>query len=92
MPASHLVEIAGEVEGEHHLLSCAQGMIVDHAHDGFDALVERARRTVRLQLVVFDEIDAGAAEVVDQRRSVLGTEADTRLDDGADQRPPLHAG
>ena len=62
---------------------------VDDAHDGADALVERADRAVRLQLVVLDEIDAGRAELGDERRRLLGVEADARLDDGADQRAAL---
>ena len=90
MPVPHLVEVARQIKGEHHFLAAAQRVVVDHPHDGFDALVERARRTVRLQFVVLDEIDAGAAEVIDKSRRLGGTQADARLDDGPDQRSSLN--
>ena len=41
---AHLVEVAGEVEGEHHLLAGSVGMVVDDAHHGPHAVVERAVR------------------------------------------------
>ena len=56
------------------------------AHHRAGALVERAGRAVGLQLVVLDEVDAGVAELGDERRRRLGVEPDARLDDGADQR------
>ena len=54
-------------------------------------LVEWARRTVRLQFVVLDKIDAGAAEVIDESRRLGGTQADAWLDDRPDQRSSLNA-
>ena len=92
MAAPHLVELAGEVEGVHRLLAGPVGMIVDDAHHGSYALVERAVRAVRLQLVVLDEVDPGLAEVLDHGGGRLGVEADARLDDGADQRPAVNVG
>lgn len=92
VPATHLVDLAGQVEGEHHLLSGALGMIVDDAHHRAGAGLERAGGAVGLQLVVLDEVDAGLAEGGDQGGGLPGIEADAGLDDGADQRPPLDAG
>jgi hypothetical protein len=67
-------------------------MVADHPHHGGYALVERAMRSVGLQLVVLDEVDAG----LDQRRDLLsrrfGREADARLDDRPDQRPAMNPG
>ena len=84
---AHLVELAGQVEGEHHLLAGAVRMVVDDAHHGADALVEGAVGAVRLQLVVLDEVDPGFAERAwPWPRSSSGAETDARLDDGADQR------
>src|ERR1700726_2204583 len=92
MPVPHLVEVACQIEGEHHLLTGAQCVVVNHPHDGFDALVEWARRTVRLQFVVLDKINAGAAEVIDESCRLGRTQANAWLDDGPDQRPSLNAG
>ena len=92
MAAAHLIEVAGQVEGEHDLLARALGVIVDHAHNRFDPPLERTVRPVRLQFVVLDEVDAGPAELADQRRRFLGTEADARLDDRADQRSSVDTG
>ena len=86
MAAAHLIEIAGEVEGIHHLLARSVGVIIDDAHHGPGPLVERAMRSVRLKLVVLDEVDAGFAQGLGQGGGLVGPEADARLDDGADQR------
>ncbi len=82
---AHLVELAGKVEGVHHLPAGPVRMIVDDAHHGADALVERAVGAVRLQLVVLHEVDPGFAELLDHGSGRLGIESHARLDDGADQ-------
>src|SRR5690606_23772166 len=48
MSAAHLVDLAGYVEGEHHLFAGAGGVVVDDAHDRLDPFVERAVRAVGL--------------------------------------------
>ena len=59
VPAPHLVDLAGEVEGEHDLLArSARRARFDHPHHRPHPLVERAMRAVGLQFVVLDEIDA----------------------------------
>jgi len=63
-------------------------VLVQDTQDGGSALIEWAVRTVRLQIVVFDEIDAGFGEDFDLRRGLLRRHAHAGLDDGADQRPP----
>ena len=87
--AAHLVEVARQVEGEHHFLAGSIGVGVDDAHHGPHALVEGAVRAVRLEFVVLDEVDPSFAQRVDQCRRLLRPEADARLDDGADQRACL---
>jgi hypothetical protein len=88
---AHLVELAGEIEGEHGHLAGPVGLCLDHAHHRADALVEGAIRAVRLELVILDEIDAGLAELLHDCGRRFGIEAHARLDDSADQWPPLHA-
>ena len=67
-------------------------MIVDHAHDLFDTAVERTGRAIRLQFVVLDEVDAGAAQLIDKVGRLLRTQTDARLDDRPDQRPSFDTG
>ena len=60
-------------------------------HFGGDARVERTGRPVRLQFVVLDEVDAGAAQFVDDVGRFLRPETDARLDDRADLWAAMHA-
>ena len=62
----HLVEIAGDVEGEHHRLAGPVGVAIDHRHHGASPRLERAVRPVGLQLVVLHEVDAALGERLDQ--------------------------
>ena len=89
---AHLIEIAGEVEGDHHFLAGAVCMIVDHLHYRTGPLVERADRAIGIQFVVLDEVDAGFGEAANQGRRFLGAEPDARLDDRAYQRPAVDIG
>ena len=86
MAVAHLIELAREIEGIHHLLARSVGVIIDDAHHGADALVKRAMRSVGLKFVVLDEVDAGFAQSLGQGCCLVRPEADARLDDGADQR------
>src|SRR6516165_2735331 len=90
--ATHLLEIAGQIEGVHDFLAGALCVIVDHTHDGFDAPVKGTSRAVRLQFVVLDKVDSGMAELADESCSLFRTEPNTRLDDRTDQWPSLHSG
>src|SRR3546814_889760 len=83
--AAHLVEIAGHVEGEHHLLAGAVGVIVDDPHDRPRPLLEGAVGAVALKLVVLDEIDVRRGKRLDETGRLLRPEADAGLDDGSDQ-------
>jgi hypothetical protein len=67
-------------------------MVLDHPHDGASAVIERAMRSVRLKLVVLDEVDPGLAQQLDQTGGLVRAEPDARLDDGPDQRPSLDPG
>ena len=67
-------------------------VLIEHAQHGGHALIERAVRTVGLQLVVLDEVDAGFGEHLYLRSGLLRRHADTGLDDGADHRTPINAG
>ena len=64
--------------------------MVDDAHHGTHALLERTQRAVRLQFVVLDEIDAARTQHIHKLGRLLGREADRGLDDRADQRPSVH--
>ena len=66
-------------------------MGVDDAHYGPHAIVKGAAGTVRLEFVVLDEVDPDFAQRLGQGRRVFRSQADARLDDGADQRAFLHA-
>src|SRR6516162_4040785 len=92
VPTTHLVELAGQIEGVHDLPSRPLSMIVDHAHDGFDAPVKRTGRAIRLQFIVLDKVNASTAKIADDSCRLLWTEADARFDDRTDQRPFLHPG
>jgi hypothetical protein len=87
MPATHLVEVAREVEREHHLLAGTLGLIVDDAHHGPRTPLERAARPVGLQFIVLDKIDPRIDERAHEVGRFLRPETDAWLDDGADQRP-----
>jgi hypothetical protein len=58
---AHLIKIAGEIEGIHHLLARAVRMIIDDAHDGAGSLVKWAMRPIGLQFVILDEVDPSLA-------------------------------
>ncbi len=62
-------------------------MAPHRAHHGADALGDRRMLWVGAALVVLDEVDAGAAQIADQRGGLVRRQADIRLDDGSDQRP-----
>src|SRR6516225_6412082 len=87
--AAHLVEIAGEIEGEHHYLAGSLRMSVDDRYDGVHPIFETTIRSVGLQFVVLDEIDAGFTESRNKVRRFFRSEADGRFNDRADQRTPL---
>ena len=89
MPAAHLVDLAGEVKGEHDFPPMPLGRRVDDAHYGRDALLERTEGAVRLQFVVLDEVNAAIDQTADRLRRCLGRQADRGLDNGADERQAL---
>jgi hypothetical protein len=92
VPAQHVVDAAGDVDRVHRHAAEAVGMLVQHRRHGLEPGVEGRVRRVGDQLVVLEEVDAGGAEIVYQRRRLRGGEADARLDDRADQRPARDAG
>ena len=89
--APHLVDRAGDVDRVHRHAAEPVGVRAEHRHHRLEPRVERRVGRVADQLVVLDEVDAGRAERIDQRGGLLRRQADARLDDGADQRPALHA-
>ena len=86
---AHLVDLTCYIKGVHDLSACAVGMPLDHTHHRARAELEWTTRSVRLQLVVLDEVDLGFTQHVRQLCGLLRSEADRGLDDGADQRPSL---
>ena len=86
MGGSHFVDFAGDVEGEHDFFAGFFGVGVEDGHDCFDAGFEGAVGAVRLQFVVFDEIDAACGELGDHGGGGFGAEAHAGFDDGSDER------
>ncbi|MCE3250816.1 MAG: hypothetical protein K0R41_4641 [Geminicoccaceae bacterium] len=92
VPREHLVDLAGDVEGEHGPPAGSPGVPADHRHHRLDALREGAVGRIAHEFVVLDEVDAALHELVDEFRGLRRGEPDARLDDGADQRPAVDAG
>jgi hypothetical protein len=67
-------------------------MVVDHPQHRSCPGIEWAVGPIGLKLVILDEVDPGLAKCAGQGCRLLRPEADAGLDDGADQRPPLHTG
>ena len=88
----HRLGVVGDIERYHRLAPGAVGMAVDHRHHRAHPLGQRRVGRVAVDLVVLDEVDAGGAERIDQLGGLLRRQPDARLDDGADQRPAMHAG
>lgn len=76
----HLVDLAGQIEGDHDLSAASRLMAPDDVEHPPRPLVERAGRPVRLELVVLDEIDAAFAELVDDGRRLRRIEPDRGFD------------
>src|SRR5580704_4397999 len=88
---AHLVDLAGQVERVHGLMTAAVRAPLDDAHDLSRAVFERASGTVRLQFIVLDKVDARLAKIVDEGGGLLRCEADRRLHDSANEWPSLYA-
>ena len=67
-------------------------MLPDDAEDRGRALLKRAMGSIRLQFVVFDEVDAGFDQGAHLGCSFFWAHPHARFDDGADERPVFHAG
>ena len=65
VPADHLVDFADDVGGVHHF-SAGRAGGVDHAHDGFEWFFNGAVGTIRLKLVILNEIDGAFDEFADE--------------------------
>src|ERR1700722_2090281 len=91
MALEHLVQIAGDVDGVHSLLSGPLGLIPQHAQDRGSALFEGAVWPIRLKFVILDEVDTGFDQCADLGRSFFGAHPDTWLDDRTDERTILYA-
>lgn len=90
MTAEHLIETAGEVGGIKNAVAGAIPNIVKGVEHSGDAFGERAVGCVGLELVVFDEVDAGFGEQADLCGSGGRVHANRRLQDGADERTSVH--
>ena len=86
----HAVEPVADVEGHHHLAARRLGRLVHRFHHRLHAVGERRVRRIRHQLVVLHEVDTGESEGADEVGGLPRREADARLDDRADDWPPLH--
>ena len=60
-------------------------MVMDHLHHLLNTLIKRTADPIRLQFIVFDKIDTGFAERLDQMRGIMSRQTNTRLDNGADE-------
>ena len=89
--AQHLVDISGKVNRIHHLLARPVGVIAQHAQNRGGPLFEGTVRPIGLQFVIFDEVDPRLGQGTHLRGSRLRAHANARFDDGADERPLLHA-
>ena len=91
--AHHLVGIGmRDAEGVHHLLAGLLLVLEDQRHDRLHALGERRIGRAHQLLVVLDEVDAGVDQLADHLGRLVRPQPQRRLDDGADDRPPLDAG
>ena len=72
MALQHLVDFARDVAGVHHLAARPRAACwLITCHHSVEALFERAMRSVGLQFIVFDEIDAAVRQRVHQLRRSL---------------------
>lgn len=62
----HLVDLTGEVEGDHRLPAGLVRGAIDRRHHRSNRFFERAGGAVGLQLVVLDEVDADIGQFSDQ--------------------------
>ncbi len=81
------VDVVRDVERVHRHAAGPVGVTPEHRHDGVDAGGEGRVRTVALQLVVFDEVDAGRDELGHDLGQIGGAQPDARLHDRAQHRP-----
>ncbi len=88
----HGIQLVGGVDGVHDFLAGFLGMRVYYRHDSFDSLGEWAVRRVRHEFVVFDEVDSGVAELVNQLCRGARGQADAGLDDRAYNRSLKNSG
>ena len=90
--AQHVIDIAADIECVHRLLAGLIRYALDLGHDCRDALGERRIGRIGVELIVFDEVEAGQCEVAHQLAKLLCGQADAGLDDRADQRTPIDLG
>ena len=83
----HVIELIADIERVHQLAAGRVCQIVHDAHDCLHSLIERRVGRIGHQLIVLHEIDASLAERSDELGRFVGRQADTRLDDRADDRP-----
>jgi len=86
MLAAHGVQIARNVEGEHHLFACCISMSVDDLHHSFDTLGKKCIWWIGLQFVILDKIYPGLTQVFHQCSGILGRKSNTWFDNRPDQR------
>ncbi len=92
MALQHLVEFARQVGCVHHATPGTIRHFTQRAQHSGGALTKRAMRPIALQLVVFDEVDAGLGECACLRRCFRRAQADAWLQDRADEWSVVHAG
>ena len=89
--AQHFVNVAGKIHRIHDLLARSVGMIAQHAQNGGGALFEGTVRPVGLQFVILDEVDPRLSQGAHLRGRLLRVHSDAWFDNGADERPLVHA-
>ena len=91
MAPPHLINLAGQVEGVHHLFAGRVSVTVDHPHHRANPVIERTCRAISLQFVVLDEVETGFGQNAYKLCSLISIETHTGLYNRADQRPMRHA-
>ena len=86
----HRVEFVADVEGIHHLFASALRVIINDAHDGVHAFIERRVRWIRHQLIVLDKINSRFGQSFYQFRRLRRRHSNARFDDRADERTVLN--
>ena len=92
MMATHLIHFVADIDRVHDLASELIRQTIDFCHDKFNAFGQRRMRRVCHQFVVLDEVDSRFAQFAYNLGCLLWRQADTGLNDRADNRAMVDGG